>query len=84
MNGKSDLRVMVMEVVAIVPKFLHIYSNTDTRILLPFSPYASLLMTTIWNFSWRKKLSLDVTVFFFVYSDKLVCSNSYSNQEAIG
>ena len=54
MNRKSDLRVrvMVMEGMAMVPNILHLYSTSGTTILLIFSPYASLLMPTMWNFSW--------------------------------
>ena len=52
---KSYLRVMVTKGVAIVPKFLHLSSSDGTTILSPFSPYVSLLMPTMWNFSWQKK-----------------------------
>ena len=30
-----------------------------------------------------EKLSLDVTVFFLIYMDKIVCSNSDSNKKVI-
>ena len=83
MNRKLYLRMMVMEGMAMVPKLLHIYSNAGTAILPPFYPYASLLMPTMWNFSWWEKSSLDVTVFFLMFMDKLVCINSYINKEAI-
>ena len=43
-----------MEGMAMVPKLLHIYSNAGTAILPPFYPYASLLMPTMWNSSWKK------------------------------
>ena len=52
MKIKSALRVMVMEGMAMVPKIFHISSTADTTILLSFSPYASLLMCTTWDFSW--------------------------------
>ena len=52
MNIKSDLRVMVIEVVEMVPKFFHLYSASGTAILLPFSPRASLIMPNMWHFSW--------------------------------
>ena len=52
MNIKSSLRVMVMERMAMVPKFLHLYSTSGTTIMSQFSHYASLLMPTMWNFSW--------------------------------
>ena len=52
MNRKPDLRVMVMEGVAMVPKFLHLYSTSGNTTLLPFSSYASLIMPTMWILSW--------------------------------
>ena len=74
---------MVMEGMALVPNILNIPSTASTTILLPFSPYASLLMPTMCNLSRRKKSSLDVTVFFLMYMYKLVCINSYRNKEAL-
>ena len=41
-----------MEGVAMVHFFLHISSTAGTKTLSPFSPYASLLMPTMWNFVW--------------------------------
>ena len=52
MNRKSALRVMVMEGMAMVPSIYDPYSTAVTTIMLPFSPYASLLMPTMWNFRW--------------------------------
>ena len=52
MKIRSDIRVMLMEGVEMLPKFLHISSTSGTTTLLPFSPYASLLMPTMWNLSW--------------------------------
>ena len=52
MNRKSDLRVMVMEGMEMVTKFLHLSSTSGTTTLSPFSPYVSLLMPITWNFSW--------------------------------
>ena len=52
MNIRSDLRVMLMEGVEMLPNFLHISPTAVNTTLLPFSPYASLLMPTMWNFSW--------------------------------
>ena len=70
-----------MEGMAMITKFLHLYSIDATTILSPFSPYDSLLMTTVWHFSWWGNFSsLDVTVFFLMYMNKLVHSNSKSNQ----
>ena len=72
-----------MEGMTIVPIFLHLYSNAGTTTLSQFYTYASFLVPTMWNFSWRKTLSLDVTVFFLIYMDKLVCRNNDMNKEAI-
>ena len=52
MNRKSAFRVMVMEGMAMVPSIYHLSSTAGTEIMLPFSPYESLLMSTMWNFSW--------------------------------
>ena len=52
MNRKSDLRVMVMEGMEMGPNILLLYSTAGTKIMLTFSPYVSLLMPTMWNFSW--------------------------------
>ena len=49
---------MVMEGMAEVPKFLHLSSTAGTTIVSPFSSYTSLLMTNMWYFSWRKKISV--------------------------
>ena len=73
----------MIEGMVIVPKILHISSTAGTTTLSSFSPYASLLMPTMWNLSWRKISYLDVTVFFLMYMDKLVCRNSDSNNEVI-
>ena len=52
MNSKPYFRVMEMEGMEIVPIFLHHSSTPVTTTLSPFSPYASLLMHTMWHFSW--------------------------------
>ena len=52
MNRKSALRAMVMEGMAMLQKFLHLSSTAGTAPLLPFSTYASLLITNMWHFSW--------------------------------
>ena len=44
MNRKSDLRVMVMEGMEMVTKFLHLSSTSGTTTLLTFSLYAYLLI----------------------------------------
>ena len=72
-----------MEGMSMVPRFLHISSTAGTKNLSPFSPYEFLLMTNMWHLIRRKKLSMYVTVFFIMYIEKLVCSNSDSNQEVI-
>ena len=54
---KSALRMVVMEGMSMVSIFLHISSTSGTKILLPFSPYASLLVPTMWNFSCEKNIS---------------------------
>ena len=51
MYRKPALRVMVMEGLAMVPKFLHQYYTADTTTLSPFSTYSALLMPTMWQFS---------------------------------
>ena len=51
MNRKSYLRVMVMEGMEMVPNILYLYSTSGTTILSPFSPYASLLIPTMWHLS---------------------------------
>ena len=72
-----------MEEMAMAPKLLHISSTAGTKILSPISPYASMLMPTMWNFSWLKKPYLDVTEVLLIYIEKLVFRNSDSNKEAI-
>ena len=52
MNSQSVLRVLVMEGVEMMSKFLHLSSTAGTTTLSPFSSYASLLVPTMWNFSW--------------------------------
>ena len=52
MNIKPALRMMVMEGLEMVPKFLHLSSTDGTTIMLPFSPYTFLLMPNMWHFSW--------------------------------
>ena len=52
MNRKSDLRVMVMEGMEIMPKFFHIYSTYGATMLSPLSTYYSLLVPTMWHFGW--------------------------------
>ena len=55
-----------MEGMEMVTKLLHLYSTSGNTPLLSFSPCASMLVPTMWNFSWRKKSSLDVTMFFLM------------------
>ena len=83
MNVKPYLRVMVKEGMAMITKFLHLYSIDATTILSPFSPYDSLLMPSMWISAGEKKSSMNVTAFFLVYMDRLVCSNSDKNKEDI-
>ena len=45
---------MVIEGMEILSKFLHIPSTDGTIKLSPLSPYASLVMPTMWYFSWWK------------------------------
>ena len=45
-----------MEGVAMVTKIFHPSSTAGTTLLLPFSTYASFLMPTMWNLSWREKI----------------------------
>ena len=52
MKRKPYLRVMVMEGMATVQKCLHLSSTASATTLLPFPPYASLLMPIMWHFSW--------------------------------
>ena len=52
MNSKSVLMEMVMKVRAMVPEYLHLYCTAGTTTLSSFSPYTSLLMPTMWYFSW--------------------------------
>ena len=52
MNKKSALRVIVMEGMTLVPKLLHISFTDGNTIMSPFSPYASLLMPTMWHSRW--------------------------------
>ena len=73
---------MFMEGMSMMAKILYLYSTSGTKIMLQYSPYASFLMPTMWNFSWWKT-SLYLTVFFLMYMDELVCSNSDRNKEAI-
>ena len=58
MNSKPYLRVTVMEGMEMVPKVLHIYSTDGTTAMLSFSTHASLIMPTMWNFSWWKTIHL--------------------------
>ena len=44
MNRKSAVRVMMVEGMATVPKFLYLYYSADAKTALPFNPYSSLLM----------------------------------------
>ena len=66
MNRKSAFRVVVTEVITMVPNILHPYSNSVVTTLSPLSPYYSLLMPNMWHFSWSKILSLYMTVVFLV------------------
>ena len=52
LNIKSALRVVLIQVMATVPKFLHISSEAGCTTLSPFSHYASLLVHTMWYFRW--------------------------------
>ena len=46
---------MVMEGMEMVPNILHLSSTAGNTIILKFYPFASLLITTMWNFSWWEK-----------------------------
>ena len=52
MSRKSAFRAIAMEGVEMAPKLLHLSSTASTEILSPFSPYVSLLIPTMWHFSW--------------------------------
>ena len=52
MNRKSSFMVVVMNGVAMVANILYLSSNASNTIMSPFYPYAYLLVTTMWNFSW--------------------------------
>ena len=65
-----------MENMEMVTKFLRLSSNYGATTLSSLSPHVAFQLV-------KKKSSLGVTVVFLVYMDKLVCSNSDSNQEAI-
>ena len=82
-ENKPSLRVMLMEGMAMVPKFLHISSTSGTKILLLFIPLPPWLCLPCGISVGENKLSLDLTAVFLVYMDKLVCINSDINQEAI-
>ena len=45
---------MVIEGMAMLPKFLHLSSTAGTTTLPPLSLYASFLIPTMWYFSWWK------------------------------
>ena len=51
MNRKPALRLMVMEGMEMVPNVFHLSSTDGNTTLFQFSPYASLIMPTMWNFS---------------------------------
>ena len=51
---KPALKLMVMERVATNKKNMHRSSTAGNRILSKFSPYASLIMPTMWHFSSQK------------------------------
>ena len=46
MNSKPDLRVVVMEGMAMVPKILHTSFTDGATSMYPLFPYAYLLMPT--------------------------------------
>ena len=52
MNSKSALRVTAMKVLVMVSTCLKLSSTSGAKTLSPISPYASLLTTTMWHFSW--------------------------------
>ena len=82
MNRKSALRVVLMEVIEMVPNILYIYSTSGTiscRHFLPMPPCSFLPCLILVG----EKPSIYVTVFFLMYMDKLVYSNSDSNKEEI-
>ena len=58
LNRKPDLRLMVMERVAMDTKFLHIFPTSGTTIMSPFYPYAFFLMPTMSHFSFQKSFYL--------------------------
>ena len=74
------LVVVVMVGIEMVPKLLHLSSTAGTTIMLPFFPLCLLDHAYHVEFQLVKK-SLDVTVLFLMYMDKLVCINSDRNQE---
>ena len=82
MNRKSAYRVIVTEAMEMAPKTFHLSSTAGTTILSPFisMPPCSCLQCGI---SVVENISLDVTVLFSMYIDKLLCSNSDRNKEAI-
>ena len=47
MNRKTDLGVMVIEGMAMVPKFLSLSSTSGAKNLSPLSSYDSLIMPTM-------------------------------------
>ena len=53
MISNSDLRVMVAEGMATVPKCLNIYSTASKKPVAIY-PCVSLLMNIMWNFCWSK------------------------------
>ena len=73
MNRKSDLRVMimVMEEIPMVPKCLHLSSTDGATNLSLVSPYASLLMPTMWHFSLCKSIHLCM----LLWSSSSRCTN---------
>ena len=48
---------MVIEWMEMVPKCWHISSTSGATTLSLISPYDSLFMPTMWNFSWLKTVS---------------------------
>lgn len=51
MKRKSDLSVVVMKGMTMMPIFLHISYTAIAATLHPLSPYYSFLILTMWHFS---------------------------------
>ena len=47
-----------MEGTTMVPNYFHLYSTSCATTMLSLSPYDSLIIRTMWHFSWLKTSSL--------------------------